>query len=138
MESRDTGEMTLGDRPEDLTKGKDVIFTTKVIKYLLKQHTEWHEIGLAYDSGSSLFTTKKLMYDAVAVPVVKGVKSDADYEVSSTSGVDFDREALFEEDIKWPGSTKVNLKIVIAPVKFIATPIDGKYIVHGTYLKVIL
>ena len=93
---------------EDLAKGKDVIFTTKVMKYLLKQHKDWHEMGLAYDCGSSLYTSERLKYP--------GWEHDGIF----TDG------PQYEEDITWPDSKEVNLKVVITPVSLIVPPVEGE------------
>lgn len=102
--------------PEDLAKGKDIIFTTKVMKYLLKQHPEWHELGLAYDCGSSLYTSERLVFPRSA--------ADADVDVSG-DGKDFTEGPQYQEDITWPNSQTINLKVVIAPVSLIVPPIEG-------------
>ena len=97
-----------GEAIEDLAKGKDVIFTTKVMKYLLKQHKDWHEMGLAYDCGSSLYTSERLKYP--------GWEHDGIF----TDG------PQYEEDITWPDSKEVNLKVVITPVSLIVPPVEGE------------
>ena len=89
---------------------------TKVMKYLLKQHPEWHELGLAYDCGSSLYTSERLVFPRSA--------ADADVDVSKDSG-EFTDGPQYQEDITWPNSQTINLKVVIAPVSLIIPPIEG-------------
>ena len=113
-----------GGGPEDLAKGKDVIFTTKVIKYMLKQHPEWHEIGLAYDGGSSLYTSERLVFPG-----------EEDYR--NMTG-DFTDGPQYQEDITWPRSNAANLKVVITPVSLIVPPVEGKTCILFSLLKVLL
>ncbi len=102
-----------GGGPEDLAKGKDVIFTTKVMKYLLKQHPEWHELGLAYDCGSSLYTSERLVFPG--------------QEDHRNMTGDFTDGPQYQEDITWPQSNEVNLKVVITPVSLIVPPVEGNF-----------
>ena len=111
--------------PEDLAKGKDRIFTTRVVKYILKQHPEWHEVGLAYDSGSSLYTSARLVFPEDSAMNIVGA-SDADLDFSSTSETPFCKGPRFEEDVTWPGARRPSNKIVIAPVSRIVPPVIGK------------
>lgn len=112
---------------EDLAKGKDTIFTTKVMKYMLKQHPQWHELGLAYDCGSSLYTSAKLDFpetDTHEKALPKPADADLDYTSRSSSG--FTDGPRYEYDIVWPNSTEISLKVVIAPVSHIMPPIVGE------------
>lgn len=86
------------------------------MKYLLKQHPEWHELGLAYDCGSSLYTSERLVFPRSA--------GDADVDVSHHTG-EFTEGPQYQEDITWPNSQTINLKVVIAPVSLIVPPIEG-------------
>jgi len=97
-----------GEAIEDLATGKDVMFPTKVMKYLLKQHKDWHDMGLAYDCGSSLYTSERLKYPG---SVHRGEFTDG---------------PQYEEDITWPDSKEINLKVVITPVSLIVPPVEGK------------
>jgi hypothetical protein len=118
---------------EDLAKGKDTIFTTKVMKYLLKQHPEWHELGLAYDCGSSLYTSERLEFPESGTLPGRNAEQqqgagakDVDIDLTSRSSSGFTDGPQFEQDIIWPGSTEISLKVVIAPVSHIVPPIIGK------------
>jgi len=106
---RKRGSGSGGEAIEDLAKGKDVMFTTKVMKYLLKQHPLWHEMGLAYDCGSSLYTSERLQFP------------DCELHMG-----EFTDGPQYEEDITWPASKEINLKVVFTPVSLIVPPVEGE------------
>lgn len=112
---------------EDLAKGKDTIFTTKVMKFMLKQHPQWHNLGLAYDCGSSLYTSAKLDFpeEDSHARAPSGADVDLDYTSRSCSS-GFTEGPQYEYDVVWPNSTEISLKVVIAPVSHIVPPIVGK------------
>ncbi len=85
------------------------------MKYLLEHHPEWHELGLAYDCGSSLYTSDLLVFPGM-VPV----------EVRDNAH--FCKIMQYSEDITWPNSNEVNLTVVITPVSLIKPPIEGLYL----------
>jgi hypothetical protein len=113
---------------EDLAKGKDTIFTTTVMKFMLKQHPQWHELGLAYDCGSSLYTSARLEFpEADSHERQRKAAADADLDYTSSRGSSgFTDGPQYEYDVVWPNSTEISLKVVIAPVSHIVPPIVGE------------
>jgi hypothetical protein len=105
------------------------------MKYMLKQHPQWHELGLAYDSGSSLYTSERLQFPEEDTHPRPGrerererdpASKDADLDYTSKSSGGFTDSPQYEYDIAWPGSNEVSLKVVVAPVSHIIPPIIGR------------
>ena len=119
---------------EDLAKGKDTVFTVRVMKFMMKLHPEWHDMGLAYDCGSSLYTTERLLLLPAALDIKSdsGVPSadatDADMDISNSteySDAEFARGDRFEVDITWPNAREASHKVIMTPVSCIVPPLAG-------------